>query len=98
MFRRILKKDISRNKVIIATLFLFIMLASLMVSSAINVIFELFGSMDTLLEKSNAAHFAQMHSGELDQTALDEFAAENSDLIKDSKQLNYLILTVQISF
>jgi len=65
MFGRILKKDFLRNRIITATLFAFIMLAALLVSSATGIITELFGAMDTLLEESNAAHFAQMHSGEM---------------------------------
>jgi putative ABC transport system permease protein len=77
MFGRILKKDISRNKVITATLFLFILLAAMLVSGAVNIIITLFGSMDSLFIQSKAPHYVQMHSGEIDQSAIDAFSANN---------------------
>ena len=90
MIGRILKKDFLRNKIVTATLFVFIMLAALLVASAIGIIIELFGSMDILLEKSNASHFNQMHAGEIDQTALDAFVSEHDGLIKDEQTVELL--------
>lgn len=90
MFGRILKKDFLRNRIITITLFAFIMLAALLVSGAAGIIIELSGAMDTLLEKSNAANFAQMHTGEIDQESLDNFAAENSGLIKGQQTVKLL--------
>jgi len=90
VFGRILKKDFLRNRIITATLFAFIMLAALLVSGATGIITELFGAMDTLLEKSNAAHFAQMHAGEIDQTSLDDFTSENAELVSGQQTVELL--------
>jgi len=43
MFGRILKKDISGNKVITATLSLFILLAAMLVSGALNIMITMLG-------------------------------------------------------
>lgn len=79
---KMLKNDLKRNRMITMTLFAFILLAAMLVSSAINIILTLFGSMDSLLEKSNVAHFVQLHAGTIVQEDLDAFAHENQELIK----------------
>lgn len=90
MFNRILKKDFSKNKIITFTLFAFITLAALLISSAVGIIVELSGSMDTLLTRARAANFAQMHSGEIDQTALDDFTAAHKDFISGQQTVELL--------
>jgi len=65
MLGRILKKEISRNKVITATLFLFILLAAMLVSGAVHIIITLFGSMDSLFAQSRAPHFMRMTSEDI---------------------------------
>ena len=83
MNRKILKKDISRNKVITATLFLFVMLAAMLAASAAGIVVELVGTIDTLLEKSAASHFVQMHSGDLDLALVSDFANANTSYVKE---------------
>jgi len=77
MFGRILTKDISRNKVITATLFLFILLAAMLVSGAVHIIITLFGSIDSLFEQARAPHFVQMTAEEINQNEIDIFARNN---------------------
>jgi len=89
MFGRIIKKDISRNKVITATLFLFIMLAAILVSGAVNIIITLFGSMDSLFTGSVAPHYVQMHSGDLDLEEIDSFT-ESNPLVKNQHTVTML--------
>jgi putative ABC transport system permease protein len=89
MLGRILKKDISRNKVITATLFLFIFLAAMLVSGAVNIIITLFGSMDSLFALSNAPHYVQMHSGEINQHEIDDFA-RNTPMVKSQQTVAML--------
>lgn len=89
MFGRILKKDISRNKVITTTLFLFILLAAMLVSGAVNIIITLLGSMDSLFTQSNAPHYVQMHSGDFDQAEIDEFTA-GQPLVKAQQTVTML--------
>lgn len=73
MISRMLKNDLKRNRIVTATLFGFIVLAAMLVSSAVSIILALFGSMEVLLEKSNAAHYAQLHAGTMEQIKLDDF-------------------------
>ena len=87
---KILKRDIARNKVITSTLFLFILMAAMLVSSAVALITQLFGAMDALLERSNAAHFAQLHMGELTQSDIDDFSATHSDIVKAQQTVELL--------
>lgn len=91
MLYKILKKDIKRNKVITATLFVFIMISSLLVSSASSVIIELFGSLDNLFEKANAPHFVQMHSGEINVSKINQFAL-NNNLVKDNQIAEMIVI------
>lgn len=89
MFGRILKKDISRNKVITATLFLFILLAAMLVSGAVHIIITLYGSMDSLFALSHAPHYVQMHSGALNQEEIDAFS-DNNPLVKSQQTVTML--------
>lgn len=89
MFGRILKKDIFRNKIITATLFLFILLAAMLVSGAVNIIITLLGSMDSLFTMSHAPHYVQMHSGDLNQGEIDAFS-ERSPLVKSQQTVTML--------
>lgn len=82
MILRMIKKDISRNRVIAATLFLFLLLASMLVSVALDVVVTLFGAMDGLFAHSVVPHYVQMHSGELDPTKIEAFA-KNNPLVKE---------------
>lgn len=90
MIGKILKKDFSRNKVITITLFVFIMLAALLVASAVGIVTELLGSVDGLFTESSAPHFVQMHSGEIDQSAIDIFTAENKEIVKGQQTVELL--------
>ncbi|HGM3509172.1 TPA: hypothetical protein ACKOR7_003785 [Clostridioides difficile] len=76
MLKRILLKDLTRNKVVTTTLFIFILLASMLVSSATNVIAELTDSMTSLFQKSHAPHYVQMYSGKLNQEEIDKFSSK----------------------
>lgn len=76
MLKRILLKDLIRNKVVTITLFIFILLASMLVSSAISIIIELTDSMTSLFQKSHTPHYVQMYSGKLQQEEIDKFSAK----------------------
>lgn len=90
MLMRMLKKDFSRNRVIVFTLFLFIMLAALSASGAAGVIVEMSGAMENMFEKASLPHFTQMHTGEINQQAIDSFAAEQESLIKNHQTVELL--------
>ena len=82
MIKRMLLKDFVQNKVVAVTLFVFITLASMLAAAAIGVIIELTSAVDTLFEKAITPHFVQMHSGELDESEIADFAKQNAGLIE----------------
>ncbi|MEI2357325.1 ABC transporter permease [Mesobacillus zeae] len=89
MIGRMLKKDLLRNRIITLTLSAFIMLSSLLIASAVGIMVDLFVSMDKLFQKSNAPHFVQMHSGEIDQRLIDKFSFDN-ELVKEQQTVEMI--------
>ncbi|WP_260989839.1 ABC transporter permease [Paenibacillus xylanexedens] len=67
-----------RKKGITAALFIFVLLAALLVSSGSRMIMELTSSIQYLFSESKTPHFVQMHSGELDQTKVNTWAEGNA--------------------
>lgn len=90
MLRKMLKKDISRNKSISVVLFIFIMLSALLVASGSNMIMELSNSLNHLFTKSNAPHYVQMHTGEIDQAEVARWASNHNlvEKVQAPKMLN----------
>ncbi|MDA1801997.1 ABC transporter permease [Bacillus cereus group sp. BY6-1LC] len=81
MIRRMLKRDFSQNKMMITILFMFIMLSSLLMASASSNVINLLNSMEQLVKVSNAPHFVQMHTGEVNQKSIDSFV-EKTPFVK----------------
>ena len=81
MLLKMLKKDFLRNKIITVAVFIFIMLSAILISSGSNMFIDLSNSINYLFEKSNAPHFVQYHSGEFNQTDIDEWTQKN-ELVK----------------
>ena len=67
----------------------FIAAAAMLMSLAAILAVNLFGTVDQLMEEAKTPHFMQMHSGELDQTALEVFASDNDD-VTDFQVLEFL--------
>jgi putative ABC transport system permease protein len=78
MLLRVLHRDIQRNKVITATLFFFVMLAALLTAGGTRVIGELTGAIDHLFAAAEVPSFIQMHTGEVNEAQVAEFARANS--------------------
>ncbi|MET3940633.1 putative ABC transport system permease protein [Paenibacillus sp. PvP094] len=74
MLLRMLRNDIKRKKGITASLFIFVLLAALLVSSGSRMIMELTSSIQYLFSESKTPHFVQMHAGELDQAKVISWA------------------------
>ncbi len=89
MLLQIVTRDLQRNKIISLGLFIFIMLSALLVASASHVIMELSGSLNNLLATSKAPHFVQMHSGPIDNKAIETFSSANP-LVKDQQTVEML--------
>lgn len=82
MLFHILRKDILRKKSITVTLFIFTMLSAALVASGTHMITELSHSMKELFRLSKAPHFVQMHAGELDAAAIENWS-DNHPLVTD---------------
>ncbi|PYE47521.1 ABC transporter permease [Paenibacillus barcinonensis] len=78
MLLRMLRNDLMRKKGITAALFIFVLLAALLVSSGSRMIMELTSSIQFLFSESKTPHFVQMHSGDLDQTKVNQWAEGNT--------------------
>ncbi|WP_338551709.1 ABC transporter permease [Paenibacillus sp. KS-LC4] len=89
MLDRVWRKDIARNKLITAILFMFICMSSLLVASSASMLLELFRSVDDWFEKAAVPHFVQMHVGEINQQEIDAFASQ-SKLVKDQQTVEML--------
>lgn len=78
MLLRMLRNDLMRKKGITAALFIFVLLAALLVSSGSRMIIELTSSIQYLFFESKTPHFVQMHAGELDQAKVNTWAEGNT--------------------
>ena len=78
MLLRMLRNDLMRKKGITAALFIFVMLAALLVSSGSRMIMELTSSIQYLFSESKTPHFVQMHAGDLDRTKVNTWAEGNA--------------------
>lgn len=81
MFFKIIKNDFRRKKVVTITVFVFITLAVILGASSTNIIANLIQSMSYLQESAVPADIAQMHIGEIDQSAIDKFTEKQRDNI-----------------
>ncbi|MGL1890687.1 MAG: ABC transporter permease [Spirochaetaceae bacterium] len=89
MYIKMLKKDFKRKKVITITLFAFIVISSLFMSSGVNLILDLTSSVDNLFDKAKVPDFLQQHQGDIDINEINSWAS-NSSLISD-KQVSKMI-------
>ena len=90
MFLKIVKNDFNRKKVITSTVFVFITLAVLLGASATNIIANLIQSMSALQEAAEPADITQMHAGEYDQIAIDQFTKANQEHIAMQETMELL--------
>lgn len=84
-----LQKDWQRSRAVTAALFIFVMLAALLVASATNMIIQLVSSLGDLFVQAKVPHFVQMHLGELDQAEIDAFAAGN-ELVSEQQTVEMI--------
>lgn len=82
MVSHVIIKDFKRNRVVTIILILFIIMASMLAASAINIFGTLIHSVETYFEISKTPHYIQMHSGEINEKDLEKFAKEHN-YIKD---------------
>ncbi|GAB2543733.1 ABC transporter permease [Gracilibacillus alcaliphilus] len=89
MYLRMIRNDLLRNKLISFTTMLFITAATALVSLVSILTINLVGSIDTLTKQTQVPDFLQMHSGDLDQERLENFAAGHEN-VKAYQVLDFL--------
>lgn len=89
MKNRMLWNDITRNKVITLTIFLFVSVASILLSLAALLGANLTGSIDRLMQDARTPHFMQMHAGKIDMGRLEAFTVEN-EFVSQFQVLKFL--------
>ncbi|MCB6645246.1 FtsX-like permease family protein [[Clostridium] scindens] len=82
MNRKLIWKDIVRNKVVSIAIMLFIAAASMLLSLSGILATHLLGSIDQLMQKAKTPHFMQMHSGEANLEQVERFAKEDGRVEK----------------
>ncbi|HZH61695.1 MAG TPA: ABC transporter permease [Metabacillus sp.] len=92
MFLKFVKNDFIRNKIVTTAVFVFITMAVILAASAINNIANLIQSMSELQERAVPADITQMHSGEYDQTEIDQFTEKHREHIAMQETMALLTL------
>lgn len=90
MIRKILMKDLSRNKIITLSLFGFILLSALLTATSVSIFTKLSSSLDSFFAYTIVPDFVQMHAGEYDQGEIDTFASQHSNLITQQQTVQLL--------
>ncbi len=86
---KIFFNDFKKNKLINSSIIIFIAISAMFVTFAFLMAFNLFGSIENLMEKAKTPDFLQMHSGEIDLESLESFSKNNKN-VKDYQTLEYL--------
>ncbi len=90
MKKRLIKNDFSNNKLVTAAVVCFMAVSAALMGLSVLLFGCLLNSIDRLMEAAETPDFLQMHSGEIDISALNEFSAANPgiDRIQISTFLN----------
>ncbi|MEK4328161.1 FtsX-like permease family protein [Paenibacillus sp. FSL R7-0312] len=91
MYRKMIKNDIRKSKLITAMITAFILIAAMLTALAASLTVNLFGAIDNMLLSAKAPHFMQMHTGDIDMEQLGSFADAN-DSVEDYQVLKFLNL------
>ncbi len=89
MYLRIIWNDVKRSKIITLTITAFILAAALLVTLAAILVVNLFGAIDSMMQRAETPHFMQMHAGEIDRERLLQFARQNEN-VEDFQILEFL--------
>ncbi|MBR3772453.1 MAG: FtsX-like permease family protein [Clostridium sp.] len=77
-----IKKDLRKNKAINIVLLFFVAISACLISVGFMITVQLFQSINSMYEIAKPPHFMQMHVGEFDPVAVENFAKQN-DYVKD---------------
>ncbi|WIY83739.1 ABC transporter permease [Propionimicrobium sp. PCR01-08-3] len=74
------RNDLRKNKGVNAALLIVLILSAFLMATGAMVAERMFGAVDQLFDQAEPPHFLQMHKGEYDQAALDEFADAHPEI------------------
>lgn len=80
MLLTIIRKNLTRNKTINISLLFFIILSAYLMVCGTLIIIQLSGSVDAIFQKARTPHYMQMHSGNYDQSLIDDFVSNNGNV------------------
>ncbi len=89
MYSNLIKNDIRKSKLISATITAFILIAAMLTALAASLTVNLLGSIDHMLISAKAAHFIQMHTGDVDMDRIRKFA-DDQEAVEDWQVLPFL--------
>lgn len=75
--RRFLTRDLTKQPAATVALSALLIIGALLMSTGAIVMERLVGSVDHLFEEAKPPHLLQMHQGDIDRDALDEFASQH---------------------
>lgn len=88
-YYNIIKNDMVKSKFITLIITMFVASAAMLVSLAAILTLNLTGAIDNLMTQAKTPHFMQMHSGKIDNAAIERFAAQNN-LVDEFQVLKFL--------
>ena len=94
----LIRNDLTRNKAVNVTLFVFLFISTLLMSTGFLVIQRLAGSGDQIMDLANPPHFLQMHVGEFDRDRVEDFITDTGLISKFQIQDMANIEGVNISY
>lgn len=77
MYRKLIKNDIAKSKLITSTITAFILISATLVSLAAMLTMNLFGAIDNMMLSTVSPHFMRMHAGDVDLRQIEKFAESN---------------------
>lgn len=95
MFLKILKKDLKRKKSMNIILFIFMIMASMLIASSINMLYTTINAMDSYMEEANTAdNIILANADEENDKKMEEWLSSN-DLIVESQLEKLTLITAK---
>ena len=80
MIGRMIRNDLNGNKLVSAATCIFMAVTAMLLGLAILLFASLAGSIDSLMTEAKTPDFLQMHTGELSEDAINDFAHQRDDI------------------
>lgn len=81
MIWSIMKRELKKHKWINGVLVFFIMISTCLISAGVLIVMQLFNSINSLYDIAKPPHFLQMHTGEIQEEQIKNFAANDDNVV-----------------